>query len=58
MDAETHAGASVPKGLVDDREGELAASQRAIVEEIGTRIRGRFERIGKDKQRGGKIIIA
>lgn len=57
--AKKDAGAwSIPKGLVDDREDELAAAQREVAEEIGTRIRGRFERLGAYKQRGGKIVIA
>ncbi|MHA6685379.1 NUDIX domain-containing protein [Mesorhizobium sp. A556] len=49
---------SVPKGLVDDGEDELAAAQREVEEEIGTRIHGRFERLGEYKQRGGKVVIA
>lgn len=57
--ANKNAGAwSIPKGLVDDGEDELAAAQREVAEEIGTRIRGRFERLGEYKQRGGKIVVA
>ena len=57
--AKKDAGAwSIPKGLVDAGEDELAAAQREVEEEIGTRIRGRFERLGEYRQRGGKIVIA
>jgi predicted NUDIX family NTP pyrophosphohydrolase len=49
---------SIPKGLVDAGEDELTAAQREVEEEIGTRIHGRFERLGEYKQRGGKIVIA
>ena len=49
---------SIPKGLVDDGEDELAAAQREVEEEIGTKVHGRFERLGEYKQRGGKIVIA
>ncbi|MFC3204789.1 NUDIX domain-containing protein [Aquamicrobium soli] len=57
--AKKDAGAwSIPKGLVDDGEDELAAARREVEEEIGTRICGRFERLGEYKQRGGKIVIA
>ena len=56
--AKKDAGAwSIPKGLVDDGEDEFAAAQREVAEEIGARIRGRFERLGEYKQRGGKIVI-
>jgi predicted NUDIX family NTP pyrophosphohydrolase len=49
---------SIPKGLVHDGEDELAAAQREVEEEIGTRIHGRFERLGEYRQRGGKVVIA
>jgi predicted NUDIX family NTP pyrophosphohydrolase len=49
---------SIPKGLVDDGEDELAAAQREVEEEIGTRTHGRFERLGEYRQRGGKVVIA
>jgi predicted NUDIX family NTP pyrophosphohydrolase len=49
---------SIPKGLIDPSEDELAAARREVEEEIGTRICGRFERLGEYKQRGGKIVIA
>ena len=44
--------------MPDEREDELAAAQREVEEEIGTRIRGRFVRLGEYKQRGGKVVIA
>jgi predicted NUDIX family NTP pyrophosphohydrolase len=49
---------SIPKGLVDDGEDELAAARREVEEEIGTRIEGDFHRLGEYRQRGGKIVIA
>lgn len=56
--AKKDAGAwSIPKGLVDDAEDELAAAQREVHEEIGTMVEGHFERLGEYKQRGGKIVI-
>ena len=57
--AKKDAGAwSIPKGLIEDGEDELAAAQREVAEEIGSRIHGRFERLGEYKQRGGKMVIA
>lgn len=49
---------SIPKGIADEGEDELAAAQREVAEEIGTRIRGRFEPIGEYRQRGGKVVVA
>lgn len=49
---------SIPKGLVNDGEDELAAARREVEEEIGTRVQGRFERLGEYRQRGGKVVIA
>lgn len=49
---------SIPKGTADEGEDELAAAQREVAEEIGTRIRGRFELLGEYRQRGGKIVVA
>jgi predicted NUDIX family NTP pyrophosphohydrolase len=49
---------SIPKGLVDEGEDELAAAQREVEEEIGTRIEGDFYHLGEYRQRSGKIVVA
>ena len=49
---------SIPKGLVDENEDELAAARREVEEELGVKVDGRFERLGEYKQPGGKIVIA
>jgi predicted NUDIX family NTP pyrophosphohydrolase len=47
---------SIPKGLVEDGEDELAAARRETLEEIGAVIDGAFEFLGHYKQPGGKIV--
>ena len=49
---------SIPKGLVDEGEDELAAAQRETGEELGITVDGPFTRLGAYKQPGGKIVIA
>ncbi|TPL86000.1 NUDIX domain-containing protein [Mesorhizobium sp. B2-3-12] len=49
---------SIPKGLVDDDEDELAAARRETSEEIGITMDGPFTRLGDYKQPGGKTVIA
>lgn len=49
---------SIPKGLVDENEDELAAAQRETGEELGITVDGPFARLGDYKQPGGKIVIA
>jgi predicted NUDIX family NTP pyrophosphohydrolase len=49
---------SIPKGLVDEGEDELAAAQRETAEELGITVDGPFARLGDYKQPGGKIVIA
>lgn len=49
---------SIPKGLVDPGEDELEAAKRETMEELGTEITGRFDRIGEYRQPGGKIVVA
>ncbi|MBZ9741987.1 MULTISPECIES: NUDIX domain-containing protein [unclassified Mesorhizobium] len=49
---------SIPKGLVDDDEDELAAARRETSEEIGITMDGPFTRLGDYKQPGGKIVSA
>ncbi|MGX5827810.1 NUDIX domain-containing protein [Mesorhizobium sp. 43Arga] len=49
---------SIPKGLIDEDEDELAAAQRETGEELGITFDGPFARLGDYKQPGGKIVIA
>lgn len=49
---------SIPKGLVDPGEDELDAAKRETMEELGTEITGRFDRIGEYRQPGGKVVVA
>jgi predicted NUDIX family NTP pyrophosphohydrolase len=49
---------SIPKGLVEDDDDELAAARRETLEEIGVVIDGAFEFLGHYKQAGGKIVAA
>jgi predicted NUDIX family NTP pyrophosphohydrolase len=49
---------SIPKGLVDENEDELAAAQREAEEELGVAVGGRFEHLGSYRQPGGKIVVA
>jgi len=49
---------SIPKGLVEPGEDELAAARREAAEELGTAIEGQFERLGEYRQPGGKVVVA
>ncbi|MEI9419161.1 NUDIX domain-containing protein [Mesorhizobium sp. Cs1321R2N1] len=49
---------SIPKGLVDEGEDELAAARRETEEELGIKVEGPFARLGDYRQPGGKIVIA
>ncbi|ESY86361.1 MULTISPECIES: NUDIX domain-containing protein [Mesorhizobium] len=49
---------SIPKGLVEEDEDELAAARRETEEELGIAIEGSFVRLGDYKQPGGKIVMA
>jgi len=49
---------SIPKGLVEAGEDELAAAQRETAEELGFQVDGSHARLGEYKQPGGKIVIA
>ncbi|MEO5757132.1 MAG: NUDIX domain-containing protein [Mesorhizobium sp.] len=49
---------SIPKGLVDENEDELAAARRETREELGDKVDGPFERLGDYRQPGGKIVTA
>ncbi|RUX09216.1 NUDIX domain-containing protein [Mesorhizobium sp. M8A.F.Ca.ET.208.01.1.1] len=49
---------SIPKGLVDQGEDELAAARRETGEELGMKVEGAFARLGDYRQPGGKIVSA
>ncbi|TJX57999.1 MAG: NUDIX domain-containing protein [Mesorhizobium sp.] len=49
---------SIPKGLVDQGEDELAAARRETGEELGMKVEGSFARLGDYRQPGGKIVSA
>jgi predicted NUDIX family NTP pyrophosphohydrolase len=48
---------SIPKGLVEDGEDELAAAKRETLEELGVLVDGTFEFLGNYQQPGGKIVV-
>lgn len=49
---------SIPKGLIDENEDELAAARREVREELGVEINGTFDPLGEFKQPSGKVVIA
>ncbi|MDF0662913.1 MULTISPECIES: NUDIX domain-containing protein [unclassified Rhizobium] len=49
---------SIPKGLVEPDEDELAAAMRETAEELGVAIDGRVKPLGEYRQPGGKIVVA
>ncbi|MBB6221267.1 NUDIX domain-containing protein [Rhizobium leguminosarum] len=49
---------SIPKGLVEPDEDELAAAMRETAEELGVTIDGRVTPLGEYRQPGGKIVVA
>lgn len=49
---------SIPKGLIEENEDELAAAQREVREELGVEINGTFVPLGEFKQPSGKVVIA
>jgi predicted NUDIX family NTP pyrophosphohydrolase len=49
---------SIPKGLIDENEDELAAARREVREELGVEIIGTFVPLGEFKQPSGKVVIA
>ena len=49
---------SIPKGLVEPGEDELAAAIRETAEELGVAVDGRFTPLGEYRQPGGKIVVA
>jgi predicted NUDIX family NTP pyrophosphohydrolase len=49
---------SIPKGLVEPEEDELAAARRETLEELGIPIDGEFVLLGECRQASGKIVVA
>ncbi|MGO6737703.1 NUDIX domain-containing protein (plasmid) [Rhizobium ruizarguesonis] len=49
---------SIPKGLIEPGEDELAAAIRETAEELGVAVDGRFTPLGEYGQPGGKIVVA
>ncbi|MFL5020058.1 MAG: NUDIX domain-containing protein [Rhizobium sp.] len=49
---------SIPKGLIEPGEDELAAAIRETAEELGAVVDGRFTPLGEYRQPGGKIVVA
>jgi predicted NUDIX family NTP pyrophosphohydrolase len=49
---------SIPKGLIEPGEDELAAARREVQEELGIEIQGTFTPLGEYRQPGGKIVVA
>ncbi|MEI1249658.1 NUDIX domain-containing protein [Rhizobium aouanii] len=49
---------SIPKGLIEPGEDELAAAIRETTEELGFAVDGRFTPLGEYRQPGGKIVVA
>ena len=48
----------LPKGEVEDGEGELAAAQREFEEEMGMKPAGPFFALGSVQRKSGKIVAA
>jgi predicted NUDIX family NTP pyrophosphohydrolase len=49
---------TIPKGLVDEDEDQLATARREFEEETGTRPEGDFVPLGEVLQKGGKTVVA
>lgn len=49
---------SIPKGLVEEGEDELAAATRELCEEIGVEVEETFIHLGEFRQPGGKTVTA
>jgi predicted NUDIX family NTP pyrophosphohydrolase len=49
---------TIPKGLVDEDEDQLAAARREFEEEIGAKPEGDFFPLGEVLQKGGKTVVA
>ncbi|EJC85517.1 putative NTP pyrophosphohydrolase [Rhizobium leguminosarum bv. trifolii WSM2297] len=49
---------SIPKGLVEPEEDELAAAKRETAEELGVAVDGIATPLGEYRQPSGKIVVA
>lgn len=49
---------SLPKGLIEDDEDELAAAVRELWEETGVRVDGPFAPLGEIRYSNGKTVVA
>jgi predicted NUDIX family NTP pyrophosphohydrolase len=49
---------TIPKGLVDEDEDQLAAARREFEEETGAKPEGDFVPLGEVRQKGGKTVVA
>ncbi|MGO8147888.1 NUDIX domain-containing protein, partial [Rhizobium leguminosarum] len=49
---------SIPKGLIEPGEDELAAAIRETAEALGVAVDGRFPSLGEYRQPGGKMVVA
>ena len=49
---------TIPKGVVDPGEEQLATAKREFEEELGTPPSGTFIPLGEIRQKGGKIVVA
>jgi predicted NUDIX family NTP pyrophosphohydrolase len=48
---------SIPKGLIEEGEDELAAAVREFTEEVGIPVAGRFFRLPDRRQKAGKLVL-
>jgi predicted NUDIX family NTP pyrophosphohydrolase len=49
---------SIPKGIINDGEENLAAAKREFEEEVGQAVEGTFVELTPRKQKSGKLIFA
>jgi predicted NUDIX family NTP pyrophosphohydrolase len=49
---------TIPKGLLEDGEDELAAARREFAEETGCNVAGEAVALGAYTQPGGKVVVA
>lgn len=49
---------SIPKGLIEPGEDELAAACREFAEELGVAVEGAFTPLAPVRQKGGKLVVS